>query len=36
MQTMICDVKAVIVLDNEGQRLIAKYYNSPLGLETNQ
>jgi hypothetical protein len=24
----------VIVLDNEGQRLIAKYYNSPQGLET--
>jgi hypothetical protein len=27
MLGQVCSVKAVIVLDNEGQRLIAKYYD---------
>lgn len=31
---MVGDVKGVIVLDNEGKRMIAKYYNSPKGLES--
>ena len=29
------DVKGVVVLDNEGKRIIAKYYNTPKGLESN-
>lgn len=33
---MIGDVKGVIVLDNEGKRMIAKYYNNPTGLEQNE
>lgn len=33
---MVGDVKGVVVLDNEGKRIIAKYYNAPRGLETNQ
>ena len=33
---MVGDVKGVVVLDNEGKRIIAKYYNTPRGLETNQ
>ena len=33
---MIGDVKGVIVLDNEGKRMIAKYYNNPCGLEMNE
>ena len=28
MNNCVGDVKGVIVLDNEGQRIIAKYYNS--------
>ena len=32
---LVGDVKGVVVLDNEGKRIIAKYYNSPKGLETN-
>ena len=32
---MVGDIKGVVVLDNEGQRIIAKYYNSPKHLETN-
>ena len=32
---MVGDVKGVVVLDNEGKRIIAKYYNQPRGLETN-
>ena len=32
---MVGDIKGVVVLDNEGQRIIAKYYNSPRHLETN-
>ena len=32
---MVGDVKGVVVLDNEGKRIIAKYYNAPRGLETN-
>ena len=32
---MVGDIKGVVVLDNEGKRIIAKYYNSPRGLETN-
>ena len=32
---MVGDVKGVVVLDNEGKRIIAKYYNSPKSLETN-
>ena len=33
---MVGNVKAVIVLDNEGNRIIAKYYNSDKskGLES--
>ena len=35
---MVGNVKGVIVLDNEGRRIIAKYYNQELnlGLQTNQ
>ena len=33
---MVGDVKGVVVLDNEGKRIIGKYYNAPKGLETNQ
>ena len=34
---MVGNVKGVIVLDNEGRRIIAKYYNQEqnFGLETN-
>ena len=32
---MVGDIKGVVVLDNEGKRIIAKYYNVPRGLETN-
>lgn len=32
---MVGDVKGVVVLDNEGKRIIAKYYNSPKSLENN-
>lgn len=34
---MVGNVKGVIVLDNEGRRIIAKYYNEELnvGLQTN-
>ena len=28
MQGFVGDVKGVILLDNEGQRIIAKYYNT--------
>ena len=35
LKGMVGDVKGVVVLDNEGKRIIAKYYNSPRGLETN-
>ena len=34
LQGMVGDIKGVIVLDNEGKRLIAKYYNTPRNLET--
>ena len=35
---MVGNVKGVIVLDNEGRRIIAKYYNQEfnLGLQTDQ
>ena len=33
---MVGDVKGVVVLDNEGKRMIAKYYNSPRGLDSTQ
>ena len=35
---MVGNVKGVIVLDNEGRRIISKYYNQEKnkGLETNQ
>lgn len=36
LKGMVGDVKGVVVLDNEGKRIIAKYYNSPRGLESNQ
>jgi coatomer subunit zeta len=32
---MVGDIKGVVVLDNEGKRIIAKYYNTPKGLESN-
>lgn len=32
---MVGDIKGVVVLDNEGKRIIAKYYNAPKSLETN-
>jgi hypothetical protein len=32
---MVGDVKGVVVLDNEGKRIIAKYYNQPKSLENN-
>ena len=34
---MVGNVKGVIVLDNEGRRIIAKYYNQEqnIGLQTN-
>jgi hypothetical protein len=35
MKGMVGDVKGVVVLDNEGKRIIAKYYNAPKGLESN-
>ena len=35
LKGMVGDVKGVVVLDNEGKRIIAKYYNTPRGLETN-
>ncbi len=35
LKGMVGDVKGVVVLDNEGKRIIAKYYNSPKSLETN-
>ena len=35
MTGMVGDVKGVMVLDNEGKRIIAKYYNCPRGLESN-
>jgi len=35
LKGMVGDVKGVVVLDNEGKRIIAKYYNSPKGLEGN-
>ena len=35
LQGMVGDVKGVVVLDNEGKRIIAKYYNSPPHLESN-
>lgn len=35
LKGMVGDVKGVVVLDNEGKRIIAKYYNAPKGLETN-
>ena len=28
MEGYVGDIKGVILLDNEGQRIIAKYYNS--------
>ncbi len=31
---MVGDVKGVVLLDNEGKRIIAKYYNTSKGLET--
>ena len=31
-QDMVGNVKGVIVLDNEGRRIIAKYYNQDLNL----
>lgn len=31
-QDMVGNVKGVIVLDNEGRRIIAKYYNQELNL----
>ena len=37
LEGFVGDVKAVILLDNEGQRIIAKYYNNKGSqLETNQ
>lgn len=37
MQGFVGDVKGVVVLDNEGRRVIAKYYNSNgTFLETTQ
>lgn len=35
LKGMVGDIKGVVVLDNEGKRIIAKYYNTPRGLETN-
>ena len=35
MEYQVGNVKGVIVLDNEGKRIIAKYYNYPSGLENN-
>lgn len=35
MKGMVGDVKGVVVLDNEGKRIIAKYYNAPKSLENN-
>ena len=32
---MVGDVKGVVLLDNEGKRIISKYYNQPRGLESN-
>ncbi|CDW75046.1 coatomer subunit zeta-1 [Stylonychia lemnae] len=32
---VVGDVKGVVVLDNEGKRIISKYYNSPKCLENN-
>jgi hypothetical protein len=32
---LVGDIKGVVVLDNEGKRIIAKYYNTPRGLENN-
>ena len=32
---MVGDVKGVVVLDNEGKRILAKYYNNPRGLDSN-
>jgi hypothetical protein len=32
---IVGDVKGVIVLDNEGNRIIAKYYNHPSHLDSN-
>ena len=34
MNGMVGDVKGVVLLDNEGKRIISKYYNTPRGLET--
>jgi len=34
LKGMVGDVKGVILLDNEGKRIIAKYYNTPKNLET--
>ena len=30
---MVGDVKGIVFLDNEGKRIIAKYYNAPRTLE---
>lgn len=36
LKGMVGDVKGVVVLDNEGKRIIAKYYNNQkTPLETN-
>ena len=36
MQGVCGDIKGVVVLDNEGKRMIGKYYNSQgTQLETN-
>lgn len=32
---MVVDLKGVVILDNEGKRIITKYYNSLRGFETN-
>ena len=37
MEEMVGNVKGVIVLDDEGRRIIAKYYNQEMnmGIQTN-
>lgn len=36
MMGFVGDVKGIVVLDNEGRRVIAKYYNAKdTSLETN-
>lgn len=35
MDGQVGEVKGIVVLDNEGKRIIAKYYNQPTGLDSN-